>query len=216
MHRIKELPPYLADRYRSWSTSTFAENRDWFRRLADEGQKPQAMVIACCDSRVTVESIFGRGPGEIFVHRNIANLVPTHTPDGGHHGTAAAVEFAVEVLKVAHLLVLGHSGCGGVRGCMEMCEGKAPHLDRRDSYVGRWLDELRPAHDAVREVEDPDLRAEAMEKEGVRVSLEHLMGFPFVKSAVESGQLRLHGLWVGIGDGKMESYDGELRRFSPV
>lgn len=216
MHRIKTLPLYLAERYRTWTETSFAENAEKFRQLALEGQEPKAMVVACCDSRVTVELLFGPNPGEIFVHRNIANIVPRHTPDGGHHGTAAAIEYAVTVLNVEHLIVMGHSQCGGVRGCMEMCEGQAPQLTDWSSYVGRWLDELRPAHTRTSAVEDPDARLTAMEKEGVHVSLENLMGYPFVRAAVDAGNLCLHGLWVDIGKGVIQSYDGDLNRFSPM
>ncbi|MEM9756563.1 MAG: carbonic anhydrase [Pseudomonadota bacterium] len=215
MHRITSLPPALADRYRTWTETTFAENRDWFRRLADEGQHPGTMVVACCDSRVTVEALFGPGPGELFVHRNIANIVPRPGSRTGD-GTAAAVEYAVTILGVAHLVVLGHSGCGGVRGCLEMCEGAAAPLLRDDSHLGRWLDALRPAHAKVCDIEELDLRQTAMEKEGVQLSLANLMAYPFVRAAVDAGQLRLHGLWVEIGAGAMESYDGRLKRFAPV
>lgn len=216
MHRVKSLPAHLADRYRRWTETTFAENRQWFQRLAQEGQSPDAMVVACCDSRVTVEALFGPGPGEIFVHRNIANLVPRHLPDGGHHGTAAAIEYAVTVLQVSHLIVMGHSGCGGVKGCADMCAGHAPELLRTESYVGRWLDELRPAFDRTDGITDAQARQTAMEKEAVHVSLENLMGYPFVAEAVDCGQLRLYGLWVEIGGGTIESYDGHLKRFEPV
>ncbi|MEM9320557.1 MAG: carbonic anhydrase [Pseudomonadota bacterium] len=214
MHRVKALPPYLAERYRTWTETSFAENRAHFRKLADEGQNPGAMVIACCDSRVSVEPVFGPGPGETFIHRNIANLVPRH--GSGDHGTGAAIEYAVNALKVSHLIVMGHSGCGGVKGCCDMCEGRAPELDKPGGHIGRWLDELRPAHALVADIGDPDAKLTAMEKEGVHVSLENLMGYPFVAEAVDQGRLRLHGLWVEIGAGAFESYDGHLKRFSPV
>lgn len=216
MHRVKSLPPELAARYRAWKETSFTENRESFERLAADGQRPGAMVVACCDSRVTVELLFGPNPGEIFVHRNIANVVPRHTPDGGHHGTAAAIEYAVTVLEVGHLIVMGHSQCGGVKGCMDMCDGHAPQLTSRDSYVGRWLEELRPAHTRVAAIKDMDQRVSAMEKESVHLSLENLMGYPFVRKAVDDGKLRLHGLWVDIANGMIESYDGDMNAFSPM
>ena len=100
---VKPLPTYLVSRYQGWHATSYAENRAWYRRLADEGQRPRSMIIACCDSRVHVSSMFGADQGEFFIHRNIANLVPAFTPDGDHHGTSAAVEYAVQSLKVAHL-----------------------------------------------------------------------------------------------------------------
>lgn len=213
MHRVKSLPAHLLERYKHWKTHSFPENRAWFQKLAVEGQRPDAMVIACCDSRVAVGSVFGKRTGELFVHRNIANLVPPYTPDGEHHGTAAAVEFAVKHLKVQHILVMGHSNCGGVRGCLEMCDGTAPDLDKTESFIGRWLDVLRPGYAVVADIADADSRQTALEKEGIQVSLRNLMGYPFVAEAVDAGTLTLHGLWTDIAEMDLEIYDGEVRHF---
>ena len=202
------LPEYLVRRYHGWQATHYAENRPWYRRLAEEGQRPRAMIVACCDSRVHVGSIFGEDAGEFFIHRNIANLIPPYAPDGDHHGTSAAVEYAVTTLRVAHLLVLGHSQCGGVRGCLDMCEGRAPELLESTSFVGRWMDILRPGFEALPEG-DEDARARALEKEAVQVSLQNLMGFPFVAQAVEAERLTLHGLWTDIGEGTLEAWDGK-------
>ncbi len=113
MLNAKPLPTYLLQRYHGWKATTYFENRAWYKRLATEGQRPRAMVISCCDSRVHVTSIFGADQGEFFIHRNIANLVPPYEPDGAQHGTSAAVEYAVTALKVSHLLIVGHSNRGG-------------------------------------------------------------------------------------------------------
>lgn len=216
MHHAKPLPSYLAQRYHGWKATSYAENRTWYRRLAEEGQRPRAMVISCCDSRVHVTSIFGADQGEFFIHRNIANLVPPYEPDGDHHGTSAAVEYAVRFLKVAHLIVLGHSSCGGVQGCIDMCEGHAPELEEKTSFVGRWMDILKPKYDDLPEGGDSRQRARAFEHMAVVTSLENLMTFPFVKSAVETGDLSLHGLWTDIGEGGLMSYDGASGDFTPV
>lgn len=215
MNNAKPLPSYLAQRYHGWKATTYSDNQAWYRKLA-EGQHPRAMVISCCDSRVHVTSIFGADQGEFFIHRNIANLVPFYQPDGEHHGTSAAVEYAVIALKVAHLIVLGHSSCGGVQGCIDMCTGKAPALEEKDSFVGRWMDILRPGFDRVSgSVPEADLPS-TLEKEAVLVSLENLMTFPFVKEAVESGDLTLHGLWTEIGEGGLEYFDPAKGSFQPV
>lgn len=215
MQFAKPLPEYLVKRYHGWKATTYAENRSWYMRLAEDGQHPRAMVISCCDSRVHVTSIFGADQGEFFIHRNIANLVPPFTPDGQQHGTSAAVEYAVTALKVAHVVVMGHSSCGGVQGCFDMCEGKAPQLDEKTSFVGRWMDILRPGYERLAEGDDKT-RLRALEKEAVLVSLENLMTFPFVKQAVDEGMLSLHGLWNHIGEGTLECYDPATRRFAAV
>ena len=154
MQHLKPLPGYLKQRYHGWKATTYADNHAWYERLANEGQRPRAMVISCCDSRVHVTSIFGADQGEFFIHRNIANLVPPYETDGNRHGTSAAVEYAVTVLQVAHLIVLGHSQCGGVRGCLDMCRGNAPELERKDSFVGRWMDILKPKYEQIADIAD--------------------------------------------------------------
>lgn len=216
MDRARPLPSYLVQRYHGWKATTWAENRAWYRRLADEGQRPRAMVISCCDSRVHVTSIFGADQGEFFIHRNIANLVPVCEADGQHHGTSAAVEFAVTALKVAHLIVLGHSGCGGVQGCHDMCCGDAPDLDEKTSFVGRWMDILRPGFERVKDIAEPAERVRALEWQAVLVSLENLMSFPFVRAAVEAGDLTLHGLWADIGEGGLCQFDPATDSFVPL
>ena len=216
MDKAKPLPSYLVQRYHGWKATSYAENQAWYRRLASDGQHPRAMVISCCDSRVHVTSIFGADQGEFFIHRNIANLVPPYQPDGEQHGTSAAVEYAVQVLKVAHLIVLGHSSCGGVQGCIDMCQGKAPGLDAKDSFVGRWMDILRPKYDIVADIEDPQEQVRQLEKHAVMTSLENLMTFPWIEQKVKAGELTLHGLWTDIGEGGLEYYSVDKEMFLPV
>jgi carbonic anhydrase len=216
MHRIRPLPGYLVQRYRGWKATAYADNKGWYRRLARDGQRPRVMVIACCDSRVHISSMFEADTGEIFIHRNIANLVPPYDPDGDPHGTSAAVEYAVCVLRVAHLIVLGHSDCGGVRGCQEMCLGLSPELERSESFVGRWLEILRPGFDRVASIPDAAVRQTALEKEAVIVSMRNLLSFPFVAESVEKEDLKIHGLWHDIGEGRLEQFMGEDRGFEAI
>lgn len=216
MHYVRPLPKFLVQRYHGWKATTYAESQSWYRRLATEGQRPRAMVISCCDSRVHVTSVFGADQGEFFLHRNIANLVPEYVVDGSHHGTSAAVEYAVTALNVAHLIVLGHSNCGGVKGCHDMCSGAAPELEERSSFVGRWMDTLRPGYERVKDLPTEEERLNALEREAVLVSLKNLMTFPFVKSAVEEDTLSLHGLWHDIGEGDVEQYNSDTNRFDPL
>lgn len=202
------LPPHLIQRYHGWHATGYMPSRAWYRRLADDGQHPRALAIACCDSRVHVTSIFGADSGEFFIHRNIASLVPEFSPNGDHHGTSAAIEYAVVTAHVAHILVMGHTNCGGIEGCHAMCSGNAPELAEETSFVGRWLEILRPGYERISHLPE-DQQLEALGREGVRQSLENLMEFPFVRDAVKAERLSLHGLIQDIGEGVLWQLDGK-------
>lgn len=215
MNAARPLPPYLVSRFHGWHATTYQDNKAWYRRLAEAGQHPRAMLISCCDSRVPVTAIFGADEGEFFIHRNIAGLVPPFNPDGERHGTSAAVEYAVTSLGVAHIVVLGHSSCGGVMGCHAMCTGHAPELEEKTSFVGRWMDILRPGFERVRHLPQDDIQ-QALEHEAVVVSLENLMTFPFVAERVNDDRLTLHGLWNNTGEGELQQLDPARGGFVPV
>ena len=216
MRSVKPLPTYLVQRYQGWKATTFEDNHSWYRRLAEEGQRPRAMVISCCDSRVHATAMFGAEQGEFFIHRNVANLVPAYLPDGEPHGTSAAVEYAVTALKVAHIIVLGHSSCGGVKACHDMCTGHAPELQKSSSFVGRWMDILRPGFEKVKDISDEVDRIARLEREAVMVSIENLVTFPFVQKAIDDNELTLHALWTDIAEGTLEQFDTSLQSFVQI
>ena len=216
MQHARPLPGYLATRYRGWRATRYAENKSWYLHLVQDGQHPRAMVITCCDSRVTPVELFGADPGEFFMHRNIANLVPPVDASGQHHCTQAAVDYAISVLHVAHVLVIGHSQCGGVKGCLDMCAGAAPALEAPDSPVGRWLDVLRPGYERTSGIEEPVARLQAMEHQAVVISLENLMTYPVVAEAVAAERLTLHGIWQDIARGALLEYDPAAGGFVEV
>ncbi|MEM7176872.1 MAG: carbonic anhydrase [Pseudomonadota bacterium] len=213
---ISPMPRYLVRQYDGWRDGSFAENKAWFARLASTGQHPRAMLISCCDSRVDAVGMFGSEPGDLFVVRNVANLVPPYSPDHQHHGTSAAVEYAVNALKVAHIVVIGHSTCGGVKACHDMCTGTAPELEETSSFIGRWMDILRePCNRVIAEgLTGPEL-ATRLEHEAVLTSLRNLETFPFVAEAIARGELSLHGAWIDIGSGHLYTADTD-GCFSPV
>ncbi len=213
----KPLPQYLVDRYRSWKTLRFEENKAWFARLATEGQRPRAMVVSCCDSRTETVRMFCAEPGDLFVVRNVANIVPPYARDQAHHGTSAAVEYALTVLRVANIVVIGHSKCGGVAACHDMCSGEAPELMEEDSIIGRWVDLLNPAYERVAKLDlTREEKITQLEHEGVINSLNNLATFPCVQEALEKGELAIHGAWINIETGFIEVYNAETKAFALI
>ncbi len=216
MQEASHLPDHLIARYRDWKEGTHSTNLSYYQELANKGQHPQEMIISCCDSRVHVTSIFGATSGELFIHRNIAGLVPPYELAGDRHGTSAAVEYAVAVLGIRHLIVMGHSDCGGVAGCYAMCSGVAPELEKRGSFVGGWMEILRRGFNRLPSEASEKDRMTRLEKEAVIVSLENLMTFPFVSERVASGDLALHGLYTDIAAGSLDVLDPETGAFVRV
>ncbi|WP_296815062.1 carbonic anhydrase [Brevundimonas sp.] len=200
----------LIEGYRRFRADGWSAHRDRLKTLADEGQRPTAMIIACSDSRADPAMVFDTAPGELFVVRNVANLVPPYQPDGGYHGVSAALEFGVKVLQVPNLIVMGHAHCGGVNA---MIHG-APDIVK--DFVAPWVAMARPALDAARAsgVADEDLQA-ACEHETVKVSLANLRTFPWIAEREADGRLRLHGLRFAIADGVLERL-GDDGAFSAV
>lgn len=183
--------------YRRFRQETWPQQRERFAALAAQGQRPHTMVIACSDSRVDPQMIFSAAPGELFVVRNVANLVPPYMPDALFHGTSAAVEFAVRVLQVKRIVVMGHALCGGIRA---LIEGAPP--EARD-FVAGWIGIAERARAVALRCDAPEERQETAEHEAVRISLDNLMTFPWVAGAVAAGRLALHGAHFGVATGRL-------------
>ncbi len=201
MQSMSFLPDRLIDGYRNFMGGRYATERDRYRTLAREGQEPHTMVIACCDSRAAPETIFDAGPGELFVVRNVANLVPPYEPDQQFHGTSAALEFAVQSLKVGSILVLGHGRCGGIRAALSP---DAPPLSPGD-FIGRWMKLVAPAAEAVsgNEMMTNSERQTALERISIRYSIANLRTFPCVDILERKGRLKLYGAWFDISSGEL-------------
>jgi carbonic anhydrase len=194
----------LVDGYQRFRTSDWRRQRDRWAKLKD-GQEPRVMVIACSDSRVEPAQIFDTLPGEMFVVRNVAALVPPCELGGGYHGVSAAVEFAVTQLKVSEIVVLGHGSCGGCKAALSGAFHDAEPGQGR--FIADWVNLLDDARDKVR-AEHPDASSDeagrAMEREGVKTSIENLRTFPFVREAEAAGDLKIHGAVFSIRDGVLD------------
>jgi carbonic anhydrase len=212
MDHTPDFPERLTAGYQAFLSGRFPSERSRFRRLAELGQSPDIMVIGCCDSRVAPELIFDAGPGEMFVLRNVAALVPPYEPDAHYHGTSSAIEFAVNGLNVRHIVVMGHASCGGIRSYYDDAEPLA-----KGDFIGKWMSQINDTAkrlDLSGEDRQADLRL--LELSVVEHSLKNLMTFPYIRQRVEQGQLHLHGAYFGVATGLLFVRDPASGEFVPV
>jgi carbonic anhydrase len=198
------LPQRLYDGYRAFRAGRLPTEQNRYRELAERGQAPDTMVVGCCDSRVSPEVIFDAGPGELFVVRNVANLVPPYSPDGLYHGVSAALEYGVAVLRVKHLVVLGHARCGGIQAFAS----NAPSGD----FIGKWISLLAPAAASVQGREDGDY-LRRLEQASLKRSLDNLTTFPFIRSACDRNALTLFGAYFDVATGELSVLERESGQF---
>ena len=199
----------LIEGYERFYTKYFVDNPELYQDLS-EGQSPKLLVIACCDSRVHPDRILDTDPGDIFVIRNVANLVPLNEEDGKSHGTSAAMEFAIKHLGVKHVIVIGHSQCGGIKSLME-----GEHADSNYGFIDPWMKIASSAREKVlKEHSDKDFAEQCAycEKEAISISLNNLMTFPWIKERHDSGELQIHGWYFDIATGQLLSKEaGEFK-----
>jgi len=208
------LPNQLLDGYRAFRGGRLLSEQERYRELAESGQSPKIMVIGCCDSRVSPETIFNARPGELFVVRNVANLVPPYTPDGAQRAVSAALEFAVQALKVKHIVVLGHERCGGIKAYTEPNAPLSP-----GDFIGKWMALIAPAADAVGPATSFRTRDDYLshlEQVSIVKTLDNLMTFPCVRILVERGRLTLHGAYFGVATGQLSVLDQKTAQFRAV
>jgi carbonic anhydrase len=205
----------LVDGFRRFREAYFEQHRGLFASLASQGQQPKTLLIGCSDSRVDPALIFDAQPGDLFVLRNVANLVPPYAPDEGCHGTSAALEFAVRDLEVAHIVVLGHAKCGGVHALLTQEEkGKS-------DFIAGWMKVARTARDRALALtlssgQSMEAAQKVCEHETVAISLANLMTFPWIRERVQAGQMALHGLWFDMEDGSLFHLDPHTNTFQKI
>ena len=194
--------------YRRFRTSTWQTERSRFEALSRLGQQPRALIIACSDSRTDPQMVFNARPGELFVVRNVANIVPPYGPDDHPHGVSSAIEFAVRSLKVREIVVLGHAMCGGIQALLNGAPREV------SDFVGQWVSIAEPARELAFKA-PAELQQQVCEHETVRLSLANLMTFPWIKDAVEAGHITLHGCFFDIRSGVLERL-GDGGVFQPI
>lgn len=209
------FPQRLIDGYNTFAGGRLKREQDRYRELAEAGQQPEIMVIGCCDSRVSPEVIFDARPGELFVVRNVANIVPPYVPDGQAHGVSAALEFGVGALRVKHIVVLGHAHCGGVKAYAEEREPLSP-----GDFIGKWMKLMAPAADKTPRGDlSPAEYIARLEHANVVNSLDNLMTFPRLAKLIEKRKVETHGAYFGVASGDLSLLDkasGEFRRIEAI
>lgn len=207
------FPQQLIDGYRAFLIGRLRHEQDRYRDLGQSGQSPEVMVIGCCNSRVSPEVIFDARPGELFVVRNVANIVPPYAPDQRAHGVSAALEFGIGALRIKHIVVLGHAQCGGVRAYAEDAEPLSP-----GDFIGNWMKLMAPAADKVgpRGALSAADYLTRLEQANVVNSLENLMTFPRLRKLIERGQVVVHGAYFGVATGQLSVRDHATGKFMQV
>ncbi len=210
---MASFPQHLIDGYRTFASQRLPTEQSRYRELSERGQSPETMVIGCCNSRVSPEVIFDAGPGELFVVRNVANLVPVYQPDSAAHGVSAALEYAVSFLHIGHIVVLGHAQCGGIRAFIDKTEPLSP-----GDFIGKWMTMFVKPGEIVEQRNHESMQdfTVRIEKAAVFRSLENLMTFPFVRTQVERGALNLHGAYFGVAEGSLFLLDPATKEFRSV
>ena len=207
------LPQQLIEGFRRFRERHFVEDAVQFNDLVQFGQMPKALVVACCDSRVDPALVLDCEPGDLFVIRNVANLVPPAENFGHFHGTSAALEFGVQNLGIPHIIVLGHAQCGGIQALLE---GGIP---KQDSFIAEWMgiaDVARQKADQELLSSDGRLRQRICEQQSILVSLDNLMTFSWVRERVEQGKVTLHGWYFDIEVGEMLGYNVTTGQFEKL
>lgn len=206
--------PELMAGWQRFRAGRFLDQRALFERIAREGQRPNVAMVACCDSRVDPAIVFDCDPGDLFMVRNVANLVPPYEETGRYHGTSAALEFAVNVLEVRDIVVLGHSQCGGIRALLEGPKATGVAMP----FLSTWMSlaqEARVAATAASRLPIAE-RATLCERLAIRLSVRNLMTFPAIRERVQNGTLRLNGWHFDLGDGVLTMLDADSNRFVPI
>jgi carbonic anhydrase len=206
------FPQDLKEKYKNWQNDTYLKKKNLFESLAKEGQSPKYIIISCVDSRVDPNSIFKSEPGEMLVHRNIANIIPPYDYITEHSGTIAAIEFGVTVLNIKNIIVMGHSSCGGIKNGYSMC--KENSFDANSS-ISNWLNLLKPSFNKIANLNKNE-SIKDLEKVSIKTSIENLESYPFIRERLDRKEINIYGSWIDIGAGKIHALDFESNIFEQI
>ena len=209
-----DLPDFLIRRYKDWKDNNFPSEIGLLKSLAEEGQKPKAMIISCCDSRVDANKIFNTNVGEFFIHRNVANLVPPINKNETNCETLSSIEFALKSLKISNIIILGHSGCGGINFAYK----KFTKKNDQTSFLDKWIEIVEPAYNKINNtnLNNEDEAISLLEKTSIVNSIYNLENYPFVNDLILKNKLHIYGLWFDIGSGNIDYLNRQSNKFEKL
>ena len=213
LEKISKPPKFLIDKYRDWKSSDYQKKIETFKKLVKFGQKPKAMIIACCDSRVYPTSIFMAEEGDFFIHRNIANLVPAYSPNHDDYGTLASIEYAIIELRIQHIIILGHTSCGGIKSAHTLFND-IKNLNYL--FINKWLNIILPAYKKINKQNSQEEQIENLEQESIKNSLNNLLAFPNILNEVNENRLQVHGLMHDISSGILKYLNPQTGNFEDI
>jgi len=200
-----KIPEFLIERYQFWKKSTFQDYEKIYHQASKLPQKPIAMIITCCDSRILENTIFGGGVGDYFIHKNIANIVPSQNDKQQNIQTLSAIEYALKVLKIPNLIILGHSNCGGVEYSYKTLKDKK-NINNFE-YVNKWISCLESSYNNIPNYLSESQRITFLEQENIRQSIKNLHEHEFIDKLISENKLNVIGLWYQINSGSIKFLD---------
>ncbi len=207
------LPNYFIDRYKDWKDNVFPNKKNSYRLLEKEGQNPKAMIISCCDSRIDPNKIFKAEEGDFFIHRNIANLVPSFESKNISYETLAAIKYAVKELNIHDLIILGHSSCGGIKHAYQLF---SKEIDETESVLDKWINIIKPAYEILDNHLNKNDCIKSLEKLSIVNSISNIISFPEINDMILKNKLNIHGLWFELSSGNMMYYNQESKKFENI
>ena len=208
------LPIILSKKFQEWKNSNFDNNKSQYKKISKEKQKRLAMIISCCDSRVQPTSFFKAEIGELFIHKNIANLIPSYEQNNNENSTLAALEYSVQELEIPNIIIIGHSNCGGIKYAFDKFSGDKSNS--KFNFLNNWIEIIKPAYKKLNINDPKDIKIRKLEKLSIQNSIKNLVSLSFVKKAINNEKLKIHGLWYDISTADLYNYDFKIEKFIKI
>ena len=208
------LPIILSKKFQEWKNSNFDNNKSQYKKISKEKQNPLAMIISCCDSRVQPTSFFKAEIGELFIHKNIANLIPSYEQNNNENSTLAALEYSVQELEIPNIIIIGHSNCGGIKYAFDKFSGDKSNS--KFNFLNNWIEIIKPAYKKLNINDPKDIKIRKLEKLSIQNSIKNLVSLPFVKKAINNEKIKIHGLWYDISTADLYNYDFKIEKFIKI